>query len=681
MAGSARVGVDIGGTFTDIVVRRPGERSLIMKVPTTRSDPSEAVLEALASIARDRNIPPEAVDRFIHGTTVATNAVLERKGARIGLLTTKGFADVLEIGRQMRRQMYDLALEPETPVFLAPGRFRQEVHERIGPKGEVIVPLDEASVLAAAEGAVRAGAEAFAVCFLFSFLNDAHEKRARDIVKARFPNLEISLSSEVDPAFREYERTVVTTFDAYVKPVVDRYLANLEQGLRTAGVHAPLQVMQSRGGVAGADLARKRPVRLFLSGPAAGVIGARMTAETAGFRNVVTVDVGGTSSDIALIEDGHPALKTEGTIEGYPVRVSMVDVNTIGAGGGSLAWIDGAGGLRVGPASAGSEPGPACYGRGGTQATVTDASVVLGYLDPASFAGGSMRLHADKALSTIRDTVATPLGLSPEEAALGIHRVINSHMAEGIRLVSIRQGHDPRRFALLPLGGAGPLHACPLAEDLGMTQIVVPRHPGVLSAAGLLAAPIEHEAAAAFPFAMAEASLERMRATIATIDRACAERMAAESIGAAPVTIRRFADVCYVGQAYTLEIEFHPDASDPIERLKADFYAAHDRIYGYAPQVPVKLVNLRSVHSVAGLAGIDDGAWEPTSDPIEKRSVIIRVGDGRTVEAKVLDRMAMPAGFAFEGPAIIEQPDTTTLVTPGWRGRIDDAGIMILERD
>jgi N-methylhydantoinase A len=681
MAGSARVGVDIGGTFTDIVVRRPSERSLILKVPTTRSDPSVAVLEALDQIAHDRNIPAQAIDRFIHGTTVATNAVLERKGARVGLLTTEGFADVIEIGRQMRRQMYDLALVPETPVFLAPGRFRHEVRERIGPKGEVIIPLDEASVLAAAENAVRAGAEAFAICFLFSFLDDSHEKRARDIVKSRFPHLEISLSSEVDPAFREYERTVVTTFDAYVKPVVDRYLANLEQGLAAAGVDAPLQVMQSRGGVAGADLARKRPVRLFLSGPAAGVIGAQMTAEAAGFRDVVTVDVGGTSSDIALIEDGRPALKTEGTIEGYPVRVSMVDVNTIGAGGGSLAWIDGAGGLRVGPASAGSEPGPACYGRGGTQATVTDASVVLGYLDPASFAGGSMRLHADKALEAIRDTVATPLGLSPEEAALGIHRVVNSHMAEGIRLVSIRQGHDPRRFALLPLGGAGPLHACPLAEDLGMTRIVVPRHPGVLSAAGLLAAPIEHEAAAAFPFALANADLARMRAALASIDQACAERMAAESIGDAPVSIRRFADVCYVGQAYTLEIELHPDAKDALERLEADFYAAHDRIYGYAPQVPVKLVNLRSVHSVAGLAGIDDGAWEPSSEPVEKRSVIIRVGDGRTVEARVLDRTAMPAGFAFEGPAVIEQPDTTTLVTPGWRGRIDAAGIMILERD
>jgi N-methylhydantoinase A/oxoprolinase/acetone carboxylase beta subunit len=254
-------------------------------------------------------------------------------------------------------------------------------------------------------------------------------------------------------------------------------------------------------------------------------------------------------------------------------------------------------------------------------------------------------------------------------------------MAEGIRLVSIRLGHDPRRFALLPLGGAGPLHACPLAEDLGMTRIVVPRHPGVLSAAGLLAAPIEHEAAAAFPFALDDADPVRMRAALATIDQACAERMAAESIGDAPVSIRRFADVCYVGQAYTLEIELHPDAPDALERLKADFYAAHDRIYGYAPQVPVKLVNLRSVHAVAGLPGIDDGVWEPSPGPVEKRSVAIRVGDGRRVEAKVLDRTAMPAGFAFEGPAIIEQPDTTTLVTPGWRGRIDAAGIMVLERD
>jgi N-methylhydantoinase A len=681
MVGSARVGVDIGGTFTDIVVRRPGERSLIMKVPTTRSDPSVAVLESLGRMAVEWGILPQAVDRFIHGTTVATNAVLERKGARVGLLTTEGFADIIEIGRQMRRQMYDLALVPETPVFLAPGRFRKEVRERVGPKGEVLVPLDEGSVLAAAESVVRSGAEAFAICFLFSFLNDAHEKRAREIVKARFPDLEVSISSEVDPAFREYERTVVTAFDAYVKPVVDSYLANLENGLADSGVDAPLQVMQSRGGVAGAELARKRPVRLFLSGPAAGVIGARMTAEAAGFRDVVTVDVGGTSSDIALIEDGRPALKTEGTIEGFPVRVSMVDVNTIGAGGGSLAWIDAAGGLRVGPASAGSEPGPACYGRGGTQATVTDASVVLGYLDPSSFAGGSMRLHAEKALAAVKETVADPLGLSPEEAALGIHRVINAHMAEGIRLVSIRQGHDPRRFALLPLGGAGPLHACPLAEDLGMTRIVVPRHPGVLSAAGLLAAPIEHEAAAAFPCPLSEADVGRMRASITEIDRACEERMAAESVGDAAVLIRRFADVCYVGQAYTLEIELDLDAPDPLAKLTTDFYAAHDRIYGYAPRVPVKLVNLRAVHSVAGLPGIDDGAWEPSSGPIEKRSVVIRVGDGRSVEAKVLDRTAMPAGFLFEGPAVVEQLDTTTLVTPGWRGRIDSAGIMILERD
>ena len=366
MTTGARVGVDIGGTFTDIVLRRPGEPVRVIKIPTTRGDPSQAVLKAVDHMRRAWGVAPREITRFLHGTTVATNAVLERKGARIGLLATAGFRDVLEIGRQMRHQMYDLALDPETPVFLAPGRLRKEVDERIGPKGEVIQALDEESVARAADELASAGCEAIAIAFLFSFLNDAHEKRARDIVLARHPQLLVSISSEVDPAFREYERTVVTAFDAYIKPVVDQYLGRLEAGLATAGIEAPLQVMQSRGGVSGAATARLRPVRLFLSGPAAGVIGGRMAAESTGIKDVITVDVGGTSSDIALIEDGRPALKSESSISGYPVRVAMVDVNTIGAGGGSIAWIDKSGGLKVGPQSAGSEPGPACYGRGGT---------------------------------------------------------------------------------------------------------------------------------------------------------------------------------------------------------------------------------------------------------------------------------------------------------------------------
>jgi N-methylhydantoinase A len=680
MTSGIRVGVDIGGTFTDVVVRRPGMAAQILKIPTSKGDPSVAVLRAVEQLRASWGIEAADVERFLHGTTVATNAVLERKGARVGLLATAGFADVIEIGRQMRHKMYDLVLEPETPVFLAPGRFRREVKERIGAQGEVLKPLDEASVARAVDELADGGCEAIAIAFLFSFLNDAHERRARDIVLARHPTLLVSISSEVDPAFREYERTVVTAFDAYIKPVVDHYLGNLEAGLAKAGVTAPLQIMQSRGGVAGAATARLRPVRLFLSGPAAGVIGGRMAAENSGIADVITVDVGGTSSDIALIEGGRPALKSEGTIEGFPVRVAMVDVNTLGSGGGSIAWIDKGGGLRIGPESAGAEPGPACYGRGGTRATVTDASVILGYIDPAGFAGGAIALSRELAHRAIEDTVARPLGLSVEAAALGIHRVINAQMAEGIRLVSIRQGHDPRRFALLPLGGAGPLHGCALAEDLGITRIIVPRHPGVLSAAGLLAAPIEHEASAAFPQPLGKADAAAIKRALATLDERCDSLMQLENAATGARTIRHFADVCYIGQAYNLEVGIDMARADALEKLLVDFYAAHDRVYGYAPKVPVKIVNLRSVHAIAGLSGLDDARWQPTGGEPIKRQTKIRVATGEPVAATVYDRAAMPVGFEFVGPAIVEQSDTTTLVSPGWRARVDAAGSLILER-
>jgi N-methylhydantoinase A len=680
MTKDVRVAVDIGGTFTDIVVRRVGEPVRVIKIPTTRGDPSQAVLKAVEHLRQIWGIDPAEITRFLHGTTVATNAVLERKGARIGLIATAGFRDVLEIGRQMRHQMYDLALDPETPVFLAPGRMRKEAGERIGPQGEVIKPLDETSVERAADELAAAGCEAVAIAFLFSFLNDAHERRARDIVLARHPHLLVSISSEVDPAFREYERTAVTAFDAYIKPVVDRYLGKLESGLASGGIAAPLQVMQSRGGVAGAATARLRPVRLFLSGPAAGVIGGRMAAAGSAVKDVITVDVGGTSSDIALIENGRPALKSESSISGFPVRIAMVDVNTMGAGGGSIAWIDKAGGLKVGPQSAGSEPGPACYGRGGSLATVTDASVVLGYLDPANFAGGSMRLSPDLARRVIAESIARPLGLSPEEAALGIHRVVNAQMAEGIRLVSIRQGHDPRRFALLPMGGAGPLHGCALADDLGISRIIIPRIPGVLSAAGLLAAPIEHEASAALPSPVATADMDAVRRMLDLLDQRCAGLMRQERVQAGTPRVRHFADVCYIGQAYTLEVELDAGQADALDKLTNDFLATHDRVYGYAPSVPIKLVNVRAVHAIDGLADLDETGWRPTQGKPVKRTTPILVGTGEPVTATVYDRTVMPAGYSFTGPAIIEQADTTTLVTLGWRGRVDDGGNIILDR-
>ncbi|MGE0716696.1 MAG: hydantoinase/oxoprolinase family protein, partial [Alphaproteobacteria bacterium] len=668
--------------FTDIVCRRRGEPMRIVKLPTTKGDPSRAVLDAVRYMVETWSVQPTEIARFLHGTTIATNAVLERKGAKIGLITSRGFRDVLEIGREMRQQLYGIILEPETPVFLAPGVRRKEATEQMSAQGEVVIPLDEESVLKAADELVAEGVEAIAIAYIFAFLNPVHERRTRELIAARHPHLMISLSSDVDPAFREYERTVVTAFDAYMKPVVDRYLEHLESGLAEAGVSAPLQVMQSRGGLAGTSVARKRPVRLFMSGPAAGVIGGTIVGLMAGRRNLITIDIGGTSSDIALVDRGTPIIRPEGKIAGFPVRVPMVDVNAIGSGGGSIAWLDGAGGLRVGPESAGSDPGPACYGRGGKRATVTDASLVLGYLDPNFFAGGRVRLDADLARRAVEETIAKPLGLGIEEAALGIHRVVNAQMVEGIRLVSIRQGMDPREFSLVALGGAGPLHATALSTDLNIADVVIPRHPGVLSAAGLLAARIEHEVSAAFPRKVNGLDLGEVRKALDALDKQCAALMAEENVDPSEVTISYHADTWYVGQSYYLEVTLHLDDPDPAGRLYKDFLAQHEQVYGYATRNPAAIVNLRAIHRAGGSESLAEGAYVPSgSDPVKKPRMIRVASSPKSIEAKIYDRAAMPAGMTVTGPAVIEQFDTTTLLEPGWKGTVLADGNLLLERD
>jgi N-methylhydantoinase A/oxoprolinase/acetone carboxylase beta subunit len=669
------IGIDIGGTFTDVVCRGDDGSVRIAKLPSTRDDPSQAVLAALEKARREWGVPPAAITRFVHGTTAATNAVLERKGARVGLITTEGFRDVLEIGRQMRHQMYDLVLRPETPVFLAPGRYRKEVRERLDAQGRVLVALDEDSVRRVVAELIDAGVQAIAVCLLFSFLDPAHEQRIRAIIAEAHCDLPVSLSSDVDPAFREYERTCVTAFDAYIKPAIADYLANIEKGLAVAGVRVPLQVMQSRGGLMSSAIARQRPVRLFLSGPAAGVIGAVEAGRAAGFHDLITVDIGGTSCDIALVTGGAPLIRGEGVIDGYTVRVPMVDVSAIGAGGGSIAWLDGAGSLRVGPHSAGSEPGPACYGRGGTQPTVTDASVVLGYIDPARFAGGMLTLQPALARAAIDRVIATPLGMSVEQAALGIHRVLNAQMAEAIRLVSIGRGIDPRGYALLPLGGGGPMHACALAEELEITSIVTPAHPGVLSAAGLLGAAVEHEVAAAFPYALADLREDVLLAALRDLDARCAALMCAE--GVADAEIRHFADVCYIGQSYHLEV---PLLSHDADAIYQAFLAAHERVYGHSTRVPAKIVNLRSVHrSPAGTVAVG-GADLPTTAAPGMRDIRIR-DRAEPVPAAIWSRAALTDDARVCGPAIIEQSDTTILVEPGWTARVVGGGALLLERE
>lgn len=681
MADALEVAIDIGGTFTDVVGRDADGKLRYFKLPTTRKDESLAVLSAVDLIREQWSVNPEAIRRFVHGTTVATNSVLERKGAKIGLLTTEGFRDVLEIGRQMRHHMYSVILSSETPTFLIPRQFRKEVPERIDSDGNVVTPLDDQAVLKRAQELVNEGVEAIAICFLFSFKNPQHELRAAELIRHAHPGMVLAISSEVDPAFREYERTVVTAFDAYVKPVTDRYLSRIENGLTQKGVLAPLQVMQSRGGLMASPVARQRPVRLFLSGPAAGVIGAQIAGRSAGIDSLITVDIGGTSSDIALISKGKALVRSEGVIDGYPVRVSMVDVNSIGAGGGSIAWIDGAGGMRVGPRSAGSEPGPACYGRGGEDPTVTDASIVLGYINPEYFAGGTLQLYPEKSYAAIKKKIADPLGMSVEEAALGIHRIVNAQMAEGIRLVSIRQGLDPRLFALMPLGGGGAVHIVPLARELGITQVVVPRYPGVLAAAGLLAAPVEHESSTAYGREINKSELPSIKKVLTTLDERCRALMASESVQSTSTRIQYFADICYVGQGYSIEVPLFIDSSDPFNRLYEDFLEAHSRIYGYSARTPARIVNLRSVHQSGGDIQIDSSEYKAqVGEPKQGTRDILIAGFPERIKADIYRRSVLPVGFNFTGPAIIEQDDTTTLIEPGWKVSVDPAGSLMLSQ-
>ena len=679
------IGIDTGGTFTDFVGRTADGRSTVLKVPSTPHDPSEAMLTGIHQLLGELGIQAGDVQRVVHGTTVATNAVLERKGARTGIIATRGFKDVLEIGRQIRSAVYELQLRPETPIFLAPGARRVEVAERVTADGEVLIPLQDDNVEAALATLVEQGVEAIAVSLLFSFLHPAHEERIRAIAKARYPHLHVSLSSEVDPAFREYERVVATAFDAYTKPVLTEYLTRIQTRLADAGIRAPLQVMQSRGGIAGATTAMQRPVRLFLSGPAAGVIGgAGAGSETmsGAATRLITVDIGGTSCDVALVSDGKPLVRPEGRIDGFEVRVPMVDVNAIGAGGGSIAWLDGAGGLRVGPHSAGAAPGPACYGQGGELPTVTDASLVLGYLDGDNFAGGSLTLDAQRAASTINECVASPLGLNVVQAALGIHRVVNAQMAEAMRLVSIRQGFDPRDFQLVALGGGGPVHACALAEELQIRRIIVPAHPGVLSAEGLLAAPVEHEVSVGFPHDLDATDWDSVKTTLASLDTRATLLMREEQVQLDAVSRSYSADVCYVGQSHYLEASIEPGDSDPLARIYERFVAQHEQVFGYSTAAPARLVNLRTIHRayVSEEAGPQSSAAQSTRQVDESR--VMYFDDAiEGVEVPVVDRRALRDATTMSGPVVIEQSDTTTVIRPGWQVRPHASGHLIVTRE
>jgi N-methylhydantoinase A/oxoprolinase/acetone carboxylase beta subunit len=680
-----RVGVDIGGTFTDVVGLAGDQAVYVAKVPSTPADLIHGVRRGVARLLEVSGHAAADISAFMHGTTIATNAILEQKGARLGLLATAGFEDTLEIGRQNRARMYDLFLDAQTPVFLAPRRRRIGVAERIDAAGQVVTPLDEAGVRRAVRTLVeREQVEAIAVCYLFSFVNPAHEERTRALIGEEAPGLTVSLSCEVDPTFREYERTCLTAFDAYVRPVISRYLVALAGALREMGIAVDLQIMQSRGGISSGQAAVARPVTTVLSGPAAGVIGGKFAGERSGHKNLITLDIGGTSCDVALVREGKPLLSTQGRIAGFPMRVPLVDVTTIGAGGGSIAWLDPGGGLRVGPRSAGADPGPACYGKGGTEPTVTDATLLLGYLDPRFFAGGDLELRPDLAEAAVA-RVGRAIGKSVRETAEGIVRIINARMADAIRLVSVQRGLDPRQFTLVAFGGAGPVHAGALARALGISTVLVPESPGVLSAFGLLVADVEYDHARTFRARADRVDFARATAILAELAALGHEKLRQDRAPLDRVTVSRFADMRYVGQSYELEVPLPPALGpETIGLAVAEFHDLHRRVYGHAsPADAVEFVNLRSVCALAFppprlATTVRGGRLE---DAVRATRPVVFPGGGVPVRTPVYGRARLPTGVRIPGPAIVEQADTTTVIAPGETAQLDECQNLVIALD
>ena len=694
-ADGVRVGVDIGGTFTDLVVALPDGRLLLRKTSSTPDDPGRAVVEGLAGLLAENRIAASSVIEVVHGTTVASNCILEMKGARTGLLTTRGFRDILEIGRIRTPTMFDLAWKKPQP--LVPRRLRLEAGGRIGADGAEVEPLDRSSVAAAAERFKAEGVGSVAICFINSYCNPDHEREAEAMLRNLCPGVNVTASYDVLPEIKEYERTSTTVVNAYIQPSMRRYIENLSRGLRGIGVKAPLLVVTSNGGVVGAEAAGAKPVVAVGSGPAAGVVGTARLGEAIGDPDLIAFDMGGTTAKASLIEGNQLSLTTEVEFRegistssrfikagGYMLKVPSIDVAEVGSGAGSIAWIDAGGMLNVGPQSAGADPGPACYGLNGDRPTVTDANVVLGYLNPETLAGGSLRVHPALAEEAIRRHVAEPLGLDVPEAAYGIRRVVNTNMARAIRSVTIERGHDPRLFTLVAFGGSGPVHAAELARSLDIGRIIVPVLPGVFTAVGMLTSDIQHHFVRTHPMPLEAASLERVRAIAEALRHEAVATLEVEGYrGDDAVDIRFQADLRYFGQGSELTIPLAGGTlgAEALADLRAAFLEEYQRTFGHVADDQVEVVNLRAVASGRRSTRLrfdeitrDSGS---AGKPVGERGVRFGRDDG-FVPTPVFARRGLPAE-AIAGPAIIESYDSTVAVPPGCRCRGDETGNLIIE--
>lgn len=666
-----RIGVECGGTFTDLVVL--GDDGALLatdKVFSTPYQPAKAVAEALSKLS------PDLVDgaSLLHGSTVATNALIERKGARVGLLVTKGFRDIIFLQRQDRQRMYDLKLVKPEPLVMRDNV--REIGERMMADGNVAIPLDEDSVRGAARDLVLAGVEAIAVSLLHSYANSAHEERVLELLTEEAPGVTVTLSSQCAREFREYERTTTTTVDAFLRPRIASYLGDLESDAQQLGV-ADLHVMQSNGGMVPAHTAASLPLTMLRSGPAAGVAGAIAVARNAGYDRIVTMDMGGTSTDVAVVRDGDPDVTSESSADGLPLRVPMVDIVAVGAGGGSLVGIDTGGLLTVGPRSAGAMPGPVCYGRGGTQPTVTDANVVRGLLRPETFLGGRRNLESAAAFESIAP-LADQLGRSVERLAEDIYQLASVHMASAIRMTTTERGHEVTEFSLCAYGGAGALHAASVADELGVTRVIIPPYNGLASAYGLLTAGFRREFSRTELVSLSNLAVSDLRHRCDALHDEAKNRLNDEGMDVDDAEFRFSADMRYVGQGFEVLVDLPDVQTLTLEEVTRHFEDVQRRRYGYTnPDKAVQLVTLRLTVALAPPSLILPQVEVDVSLPADTRRI---VEDGKYVSAVFRHRRSLPRGAVQTGPAVIEDDTSTTFVPTGWSARVDQYTNLILER-
>jgi N-methylhydantoinase A len=669
------VGIDVGGTFTDLTaVDEATGRVVVTKVPSRPRHEAAAVLDGLAALG----IAPREVRRLVHGTTVGTNAVLERRGARVAVLTTAGFRDLIEIGRT-KRNIPALFV----PTFVRPRpvverRHRFEVVERLAADGTVLTPLDPAGAEAALDAALAAGCEAVAVCLLHAYLNPAHERAIADLAKGRAPGLPVSCSADVVAEYREFERFSTTVLNAYLQPLMDGYLTGLEERLRATGYAHGVLTVASSGGMMTTETARRLPIKTIFSGPAGGVSQAGFVGAAAGMPDFITYDMGGTSTDVCLVRGLTPLATSDGMVGAFPVKVPQLDMHTVGAGGGSIAWLDVDGSLQVGPRSAGATPGPAAYGLGGREPTVTDANVVLGRIGARRRLGGSITLDAERARRAVADLAARMGGaLGVEALADGIVTIAVARMTSAIREISIQRGHDPRDFTLVAFGGAGPMHAVALAEEIGIPRVLVPRHPGNFSALGLLASDVKHDDVRTRVGLLAE-RFDDLAAVFAEMEAAAGRQLTIDGFGAAEQRLQRSLDLRYRGQAFELSVPFEAARAG----VEAAFHRRHAVTYGHAnPDAPVELVNARlTAWGVVPRPAAErhaGGAPTPADALVERRPAWFA---GTAHDCPVWERERLPGGAVLAGPAIVEEFGATTVIPPGWRATLDAHGNLLVAR-